>query len=144
MDNTMMMHGERAEAINEVLRDGESFGRPYQVTSTFTTNRAFGEEWMAKNIRVQHELEPQGCLGDLAWYCIRISLLAFGFEDPDAVSCHYLQATPEGVPVTVAGTMRWSGGRWATFDASYRSSWRNWAQISSEKCCLNVEGLVIP
>merc|ERR1712217_390010 len=107
-------------SISKVVRDAAFFGIPQHVTSTFTTPRAYQEEWVDSNIRLKRALEPQGSLSDLGWYCVRQSLNAFDFEDPVSVSCHYLEETDEGVPVHAAAAMKFSQGRTATFTSSYR------------------------
>lgn len=144
MDNTMLMHGERMQSICQVIKDAELFGAPRHVTSTFTIPRAMQESWATSNIRMKQALEPHGCLGDLGWYCARLSLVVFGGESPEAVSCHFLEETSEGVPVQAAATLRFSGGRTAVFDCSYKLAFRNWAEIVSDKCALSVKDFVIP
>ncbi len=45
-----------------------------------------GEEFAKGNIRVNSELEPFGCLGDLGWYCIRFILWTNQYAMPTRVS----------------------------------------------------------
>lgn len=142
MDNTMMMHGERWESMQKVLDDHEFFGKVCHVASCFTIPFGLQDDW--ENIRVKRSLEPLGALGDLGWYCARFTSFAFGYEDPEAVSCHFLAETSEGVPTTAVATLKYSGGRTATFDCSFRAGYRQWAEITTEKCTLNVEDFVIP
>lgn len=144
MDNTMFMHHERLAAMREVLDDKELFGRPTNVVSRFTIPFANMEDWAASNVRLKRDAEPLGCLGDLGWYCARISLWAFGWEDPESMICHYLDQTPDGVPLYAAVTMQFSGNRTATFDCSFKHSVRQWVEIQSDKACLRVEDFIIP
>lgn len=144
MDNTMLAHNERTESLCKVLQDQQLFGDPIHVNSTFSVPRAFQEVWMKNNIRVKQALEPQGCLGDLGWYCVRVSVLAFGGEDPEAVSCNFLEETSEGVPVHAAATLRFSGGRTAIFHCGYRLAFRQWVEVAGDKCTLWMDDMVIP
>merc|ERR1712048_1276728 len=93
----------------------------------------------AGNVRMKKETEPLGALGDLGWYCTRITLWAFDFEQPEAVSCHFLEATDEGVPIRLVANMKFAGGRSASFDCSFKHAWRQWVEFASEKCTLRVE-----
>lgn len=142
MDNTMFMHNERTAAMRAVLDDTESFGVPKSVVSNFTLPAAADGAW--DNVRMKASTEPFGALGDLGWYCLRVSLWAFNYADAEAVSCHYLQATDEGVPLHCTGTIKFSEGRAATFDCSFVHAWRESAEVFSSKKCLFVEDFVIP
>merc|ERR1712129_143103 len=88
--------------------------------------------------------ESLGTLGDLGWYCARSALKAFRYDSPEAVSCHYLEQTAEGVPVHAAATLKFSGGRTATFTCSYRLAYGQWLDIASEEQTLRIEDFVIP
>eukprot|EP00933_Yihiella_yeosuensis_P081231 TRINITY_DN94796_c0_g1_i1.p1 TRINITY_DN94796_c0_g1~~TRINITY_DN94796_c0_g1_i1.p1 ORF type:complete len:600 (+),score=127.64 TRINITY_DN94796_c0_g1_i1:69-1868(+) len=144
MDNTMFMHNERLEAMKKVIDDQESFGSLRHVNSTFTIPFGNDESWAKDNIRLNRALEPLGALGDLGWYCARFSLWAFGYEDPESVSCHFLEETSEGVPISAAATMKFSGGRTATFHCCFKSGLRQSAEVVGTKCSLELEDFVIP
>ena len=47
------------------------------------------------------DLEPLGCLGDLGWYNVRLSLWAFKYELPAKVRATHWNFTPAGVIVEV-------------------------------------------
>merc|ERR1711966_524376 len=87
--------------------------------------------------------EPLGALGDLGWYTMRLTLWAFDFEDPEAVSCNFTEATDEGVPIRVLANFKFSRGRTASFDCSFTHAWRNWGELVSEKRYLRLEDFVI-
>mmetsp|Transcript_99107 Transcript_99107/g.296152 ORF Transcript_99107/g.296152 Transcript_99107/m.296152 type:complete len:355 (+) Transcript_99107:67-1131(+) len=144
MDNTMFMHNERLEEMKSVLKDEKTFGKVTQVVSAFTIPCAQEEEWAKGNIRMKRDTEPLGCLGDLGWYCVRFTLWAFDYDTPESVRCDYLEATDEKVPVRVAGTMRFSGSRTATFDCSFKHCMRQWAEVVGEKASLHVDDFVVP
>jgi predicted dehydrogenase len=144
MDNTMMMHNSRLDAIRKVLDDEAFFGRPQHVVSTFTL--PFGatvEDFKTGNIRMKAATEPLGCLGDLGWYCARFTQWVFGYDAPESVSCTYLETTDEGVPLRLVANLKFSTGRSASFDCSFTHALRYWAEIASEKCSLRVEDFVI-
>jgi len=144
MDNTMFMHHERTAAIRETLDDKELFGTPYNVSSKFSLPFGLLDEWATNNVRMKREAEPLGCLGDLGWYCVRVSLWAFGYDEPEQVSCHFLDQTKDGVPLHVVATLLFSGNRTATFECSFKHGVRQWVEIQSEKACLRMEDFVIP
>ena len=72
MDGVMFMHSRRLSAIRQVLDDGSSIGEIKRLALGFS----FGAppEFFTGNIRAHSNLEPDGCLGDLGWYCIRFVL----------------------------------------------------------------------
>ena len=80
MDDVMFMHSRRLERIREVLDDGQTIGPIRRITSAFTFRAE--EEFFVSNIRAQSDLEPDGCLGDLGWYCIRFALWAMNWKVP--------------------------------------------------------------
>ena len=43
---------------------------------------------MEGDIRVDKSLDGLGCLGDLGWYCIRMSLWAYDFTLPNIAVVH--------------------------------------------------------
>lgn len=145
MDNTMFMHHDRLNAMRDVL-DGKdqrfkAFGLPRFVTSSFTVD--FPQEALDANIRSRHDTEPLGCVGDLGWYNVRFTLWAFGFDVPEAASCRNLEATAEGVPLATLATLRFSNGRTATFDCSFRHALRQHAEVVGEGASLSVDDFVV-
>lgn len=145
MDDTMFMHNPRLAGMRTALDNTTMFGTPYHVVSSFSL--PFGRtnpDWAASNVRMKKDMEPLGALGDLGWYTTRFTLWAFDFEQPEAVSCHFLETTEEGVPLRLTATMKFSGGRSAQFDCSFMHAWRQWGEVTSEKCTLRVDDFVIP
>lgn len=143
MDNTMFMHNERLEKTKVAL-DDPNFGRIKQVVSCFSIACANDPDWASSNIRMKKETEPLGCLGDLGWYCVRASLWAFEYENPEAVRCDFLETTADGVPITAQASMRFSGGRSASFDCSFKCGLRQWLEVVGERRTLTVTDFVIP
>src|SRR3954470_2638955 len=65
MDGVMFMHSRRLGEMRAVLDDNASVGEVRRITSAFGFRGA--EDFFTQNIRVNSELEPFGCLGDLGW-----------------------------------------------------------------------------
>ena len=80
MDGVMFMHSPRLPVVRAVLNDDKRIGPIRRIESVFSF--AGDEKIFHSNIRVQNALEPAGCLGDLGWYCLRISLFAMRWELP--------------------------------------------------------------
>lgn len=146
MDNTMFMHGALLPKAKQALRDTELMGAQgvRHVTSCFSIPYGMDPDWAQNNIRMKKDSEPLGCLGDLGWYNVRVTLWAFDYDLPEAVSCHFLETTNEGVPVRVAATFKFSGGRSATFDCSFMHPWRQWVEITGSSAQLRIDDFVIP
>ena len=72
MDGVMFMHSARLDAVRAALDDGVSVGKITRIASQFSF--CAPEEFREGNIRVHSGLEPAGCLGDLGWYTIRMTL----------------------------------------------------------------------
>jgi len=72
LDGVMFMHSPRLARLREVLDDGRSVGSIRHLASGFSFYP--GETFFRSNIRVNGDLEPAGCLGDLGWYSIRFAL----------------------------------------------------------------------
>lgn len=143
MDHSMFMHNGRTAAMRKVMDDTENFGSIKHVSSSFTIPLALYPEFAANNIRMKRDAEPLGALGDLGWYNAYFILWAFGYERPEAVSCHFTEKTAEGVPITALANLKFSGGRTASLDCSFRMTWRDHSEVVSEKCFLRVDDFVI-
>eukprot|EP00041_Stephanoeca_diplocostata_P027776 m.771662 g.771662 ORF g.771662 m.771662 type:complete len:268 (-) comp23244_c4_seq2:72-875(-) len=118
MDGVMFMHHDRLAKAKEVLQNGDVGPRPTRVVSAFSFPA--NEDFFATNIRAGASTEPMGCLGDLGWYCIRISLWAFDYETPMEVAMMTHQ-TVNDVPVDVTVSMLASSTS-DIFSASLRCS----------------------
>eukprot|EP00930_Biecheleria_cincta_P070288 TRINITY_DN5792_c0_g2_i1.p2 TRINITY_DN5792_c0_g2~~TRINITY_DN5792_c0_g2_i1.p2 ORF type:complete len:400 (+),score=70.63 TRINITY_DN5792_c0_g2_i1:73-1200(+) len=143
MDNTMMMHHDRLKKIQEIVGNHDAFGAVKHVVSCFTIPFGNEEEWARNNIRMNGSTEPYGALGDLGWYSIRISQWAFRYEEPQEVSCHYFESTEDAVPITAHAILKYSGGRTATFDCSFKCSLRQWVEVVGEKHRVSWDDFVV-
>lgn len=84
MDGVMFMHSRRLDAMRQVLDDGSSVGNFRRIQSAFSFRAP--ESFFSGNIRAHSGLEPQGCLGDLGWYCLRFTLWATRWRLPRHVT----------------------------------------------------------
>jgi predicted dehydrogenase len=147
MDGVMFMHSRRLERIREVLDDGQSIGQVRRITSAFSY--CAPPEFFASNIRAHGSLEPQGCLGDLGWYCIRFALWAMNWQMPQRVSGRLLSehrhtgsTTP--VPTEFSAELLFADGVSAGFYCSFLAENQHWAQISGAKGYLRLDDFVLP
>mmetsp|Transcript_22824 Transcript_22824/g.65867 ORF Transcript_22824/g.65867 Transcript_22824/m.65867 type:complete len:365 (+) Transcript_22824:89-1183(+) len=149
MDNTMLMHHPRLVQMKRAI-SSEHFGKVRHVSASFTIPLGNDPAWASSNIRMHASTEPLGALGDLGWYSIRMSLWAFDWELPHDVSCHYLETTPDGVPVIVHCVMRFYDAedkdavrRSASFDASFKWCLRQSMEIVGETQSLTLDDFVV-
>ncbi|KAL7708771.1 oxidoreductase-like protein [Lotmaria passim] len=81
VDGTALTHGQR---LQDVRRAVAQLGGPEHINAhmSFSASPSF----MSGDIRMQPQLEPQGALGDLGWYCIRWILHLMDFALPTGVT----------------------------------------------------------
>jgi predicted dehydrogenase len=147
MDGVMFMHTRRLPLLREVLDDPEEIGTILRVASHFSFKAS--DEFWNQNIRVSSALEPLGCLGDLGWYNIRLSLWLMNEQLPQSVTGRVLaeRARPAGgspVPVEFSGEMLYAGGASASFFCSFRAENQQWAVVSGTHGYLVVPDFVLP
>jgi len=146
MDGVMFMHSARLAAMRQTLYDGKCVGEIRRINSQFSFLGS--DEFLKGNIRTHHELEPLGCLGDLGWYNIRLSLWAMNYRLPLQVSGRVLTAAGQTgnktVPIEFAGEMIYDGGVSAGFYCSFNAENQQWAVISGTKGALHLDDFVLP
>lgn len=147
MDGVMFMHSQRLPEIRRVLDDGESVGQIRRIASQFSF--CADDAWVASNIRASSQLEPAGCLGDLGWYTIRMTLWAMNFEMPTEVRGRILHGvqrpdSSDVVPMEFQGEMHFASGVSSTFYNSFRGNHQQWIHISGTKGYLDVRDFVLP
>jgi predicted dehydrogenase len=147
LDGVMFMHSQRLPRVREVLDDGQSVGSLRRITSAFS----FGAppEFFAANIRGDSHLEPHGCIGDLGWYCIRLSLWAMNWQVPKAITGRILSQTEgksgrAGVPTEFSGEMIFDGNISASFYCSFITENQEWALLSGKRGYLHLPDFVLP
>jgi hypothetical protein len=85
MDGSMFPHHLRTKQLLHDLSEKPSES-PHTLTSMGKIDRLEAtltflaeEDWMKSNIRARKENgDPQGCLGDIGWYCSYFGLLVYG------------------------------------------------------------------
>jgi predicted dehydrogenase len=147
MDGVMFMHSRRLVPMRAVLDDRKAIGSIRRITSAFTF--AAPPEFFADNIRANAGLEPHGCVGDLGWYCIRLSLWAMRWQMPEHVVGRILaqtQRTADSAPVLTefSGELLFKGGASAGFYCSFLTQNQEWALVSGTNGYLRVEDFVVP
>lgn len=94
MDGVMYMHNQRLKILGKALKDQEKFGLLRRVAGQFSFRA--DDDFFENNIRASRELEPQGCLGDLGWYLIRLAMFANDWKMPTRITAS--QISPAGEP----------------------------------------------
>ena len=147
MDGVMFTHSRRAESLRNILDDGESVGQVRRIVSAFTFSGS--AEFQATNIRMHSQLEPDGCVGDLGWYCIRLSLWVMNWQMPVEVSGRILSQgrcphSPGAVPTEFFGELIFAGGVSAGFYCSFLTELQQWASIGGTRGYLDMADFVLP
>ena len=162
MDGVMFRHHTRLDAMQKAIRGGAlgaAGARHVSSAFAFRGDAAF----LRDNIRVKVDGDPLGCLGDLGWYCVGLSLWAFGYDLPARASATVHAQTSEGVPLHMSCTLTWtddpgSGSsspasqglgpppppRTATFFCSFLHAEQQWAHIAGDEGVIEMEDFVIP
>lgn len=147
MDGVMFMHSARLSALRAELDSGRAVGELRRIASQFSFLAP--DEFLQHNIRVSSELEPQGVVGDLGWYNIRISLWAMNWQLPEYVTGRILLEaqgadSPDPVPVEFAGELFFMGGVTASFFCSFLVEHQQWAHLSGTGGNARVADFVLP
>jgi predicted dehydrogenase len=145
MDGVMFMHNPRMARLRKVLDDGKSIGLIKRITSSFSF--LMDEKVYGKNIRINSQLEPAGCVGDLGWYNIRFSLWAMDWKMPREIRGRTLFELRAGhglapVPVDFSAELIFDEEATAGFYCSFRAGFQNWVHVSGVKGSLAVSGFV--
>jgi predicted dehydrogenase len=145
MDGVMFMHSTRLASMRSTLDDGRTVGRLRRVSSSFSFRA--DPEFFSQNIRAHSTLEPFGCLGDLGWYCIRLSLWAAGWRLPKTVTGQLIGKvgrpdSPNPVPTEFSGELIFDDGLSAGFFCSFVCELHQWAHLDGEKGSLVLDDFV--
>lgn len=147
MDGVMFQHSVRLESMGRLLGGQGGIGAVRRVASAFafTSPPGFGDQ----NIRGSAALEPLGALGDLGWYCARITLWAFDWRTPTEVRARVHRWTGRSgeerqVPSEMSVEMGFEGGGSASFFCSFHTAHQQWAHITGSEGCLWVPDFVLP
>jgi predicted dehydrogenase len=147
LDGVMFVHSRRLEALRTVLDDGQTIGEPRRLESAFSFRAA--PDFFAGNIRAHSGLEPDGCLGDLGWYCIRLALWLNHGRLPLSVSGRCLSQlgrpdSPAQVPTEFSGELIFADNFSSGFYCSFVTELQQWAQLGGTKGSLRIDDFVLP
>ncbi len=147
MDGVMFNHGLRLPAMRQSIDGPEGIGSIHHIASHFSF--CGGPEFERDNIRVQSQLEPHGCLGDLGWYNLRFSLWAMNYKLPTSVVAHTHHqlrgvSSVGSVPGELSGTLFFDGGVSASFFCSFKVENQQTASISGDRGYLSLDDFALP
>lgn len=147
MDGVMMMHSTRLDKIREVLDGGMAIGALRRMYSAFSF--CGGDDFLSGNIRMNSELEPDGCLGDLGWYCIRFMLWVMKWQMPVSISGRYLNTlgrpdSPRPVPTECSAELLFPGGVSGSFYCSFLTADQQFLTLSGTQGYLHLDDFVLP
>ena len=147
MDGVMFMHGLRLESMRAAIDDPANLGRIQRIQTGFSF--CAPPSFFEGNIRSSSALEPQGCLGDLGWYCLRFTLWALNWKLPTQVTGRILSQigradSPSPVPTEFSGELLYDGGPSAGFYCAFTTELQQWAIVSGTRGYLKVSDYVLP
>jgi len=147
MDGVMFNHSSRLDSFRRALEDVNGIGPVRRISSHFSFYG--GDAFQRDNIRVQSQLEPHGCLGDLGWYNLRLALWVMNYEMPSAVVAHLHQSlqgtlSETTVPGELGATMFFKNGVSADFFCSFLVENQQLATISGEHGYITLNDFVLP
>ena len=146
MDGVMLMHGPRIPEMRKLLDDGETVGEIRRICAAVSFQG--GDDFVADNIRGKKDLEPQGCLGDLGWYTIRIILWAMNWQMPHSLSARFHRtSSPDkttAVPLEVSAELYFDDGVTASFYNSFVTHMQQWFVIAGTKGYLRSDDYMLP
>ena len=147
MDGVMFDHSVRLQRIRDELSSGRSIGKLRRINTHFSFSG--DAEFQKHNIRTDSALEPHGCLGDLGWYCIRMTLWAASLQLPTHVSARTItplqgDASEGEVPGQFSAELVFGNGLSASFFCSFLSENQQTVLLSGSEGYLTVEDFVLP
>jgi len=147
MDGVMFLHSRRLDRIREVFNDGQSVGQVQRVASHFAFTGS--DEFLQHDIRTHSGLEPLGCLGDLGWYNIALTLWLLNWQLPAQVCGHILTEhhrsdSPAPVPTDFSAELFFADGVSASLYCSFRTANEQWAHVSGTEGSLYIPDFVLP
>ncbi|MCH7686241.1 MAG: Gfo/Idh/MocA family oxidoreductase [Planctomycetes bacterium] len=136
MDGVMWVHHPRAVEMLKPIQDG-TLGTLRRVTSALTFN---WDEIPVGDLRLQRELGG-GSMLDLGWYCVRVTLWAFG-ELPKRVfgNARY----DNDVDRNFSAILFYDDERMATFDSGFDVGMRKWVEVAGTKSSLICDDFTKP
>lgn len=147
MDGVMFMHGGRLPEIQKMVQSGSQIGKLRRIASHFCFSG--DQEFLTGNIRVQSQLEPHGCLGDLGWYNIRVTLAMLDYQMPKSVIAHQLTSltgngSEKPVPGEFSAELFFEDGVTAYFYCSFLTELQQWVTVGGDRGYLQMDDFVLP
>lgn len=147
MDGVMFMHSDRLPALREALDQGTAVGEIKRIASQFSFMAP--PDFFEGNIRMHSALEPLGSLGDLGWYCIRMTLWTLHYEMPISLKAHMIRESgrtdsADSVPVSLSAELVFAGGVTASFYCSFEAEHQQWFHISGTRGSIVLSDFVLP
>ncbi len=147
MDGVMFDHSKRLAEIRDVLQQGSVLGKLRRISTHFSFSG--DASFQQSNIRTDATLEPHGCLGDLGWYCLRMTLWGTGLKMPTRVSARTLTplsgSDSDGeVPGEFSAELQFADGISAGIYCSFLTSNQQTAVFSGDDGYLTVNDFVLP
>jgi predicted dehydrogenase len=147
MDGVMFDHSRRLVELRNTLAAGEVIGKLRRVYSHFSFSG--DPEFLTTNIRTDTALEPHGCLGDVGWYCIRLSLWAANLREPTFVTARTLtplrgQDSAGEVPGEFSAELQFEDGLSASFYCSFVTENQQTALLSGDRGYISIDDFVLP
>lgn len=147
MDGVMFMHSARLAQLRAVLNNPSYIGDIKRISSAFSF--CAPDAFLQDNIRVHSSLEPHGCLGDLGWYTIRMTLWILNYMMPEKVSGRLLsriQATGSQFPTPTefSAELFFPGGVSANFYCTFLAEHQQWVRISGSRGYIALDDFVLP
>lgn len=147
MDGVMFSHSKRLASLHPSLHGPDGIGPVRRISSHFSFHG--DESFRRSNIRVNSQLEPAGCLGDLGWYNLRFILWAMDYKLPLWVTARTLTplrgaGSPADVPGEFSGELFFAGGVTANFYCSFLVENQQVSIISGERGYVRVDDFVLP
>ncbi|KAK9813715.1 hypothetical protein WJX73_004864 [Symbiochloris irregularis] len=65
------------------INNKKLFGEPKSVTTCFHV--AADEDFKKTDVQAGKDLDALGCLGDIGWYCLTVTLFTFSYHPPSQV-----------------------------------------------------------
>ena len=148
MDGVMFAHSRRFDGLMDAIHNEKIIGDVRRITSQFSF-LGVDPEWKSANIRCDSRMEPFGALGDLGWYCIRMSLATMGNVLPEKVVGRALQTyqhqdASKPVPTEFEGTLFFANNVTASLYCSFVTELQQWANISGTDGFIAIEDFVLP
>lgn len=162
MDGTMFVHNTRTKQVLDYITkdNSKSFGKINRINTEFTFSG--DDEFFKQDIRVSKDGDPHGCIGDLGWYCIRLSQLVFrhvGAPIFKSAKVTDWKLNDAGVPIDATCLVTFSkkdakheeengriehGKCVLSFHCSFVHPLRQRTEIVGSKQCLEMDDYVIP